>query len=511
MKRIISVLVCVIFMLVSTGNLGVAQQQPVTLKVGTFDNWYTPKSYALNLPVWQEVEKRLNIKIQWEVAPATQWRQIITTRFAAGKDLPEIVGGFFDVMQYAQAGLIIPLNDLIDKYAPNIRAYFKEHPEIKKLLTAPDGKIYHLSSVIGKLGGAHGFIIRQDWLDVLGLKQPQTLDDWYKVLKAFKENDPNRNGKRDEIPFCVEYGGRHLAGVFSWAYGLHGFYSNYFWPDKSGKVVYEVMDPKFKELLTMLNKWYKEGLIDPEFATMSYDKFITRLTSNNVGAFNRFVHWIDMLQATMRRKYPKVDWRGTTPPQGPYGDRLMERYGPISGVFVITRDCKNPEAAIKLFDYIWASKEGHILMTFGIEGLSYTMKGGVPRVTNFVLKNPDGLGPWEAIRSIGAWPNLPYRQSDLFYQQVYSPKVVEAFKRCEKYLVDPFPGINMLPTKEESEILKAKWTDIDTYVSEMRDKFITGQESLDNFDKFIAQLKAMGIEDVIKVYQARYDRFLKAK
>jgi putative aldouronate transport system substrate-binding protein len=187
------------------------------------------------------VEKRTGVKIVWEVLPREQFGDAMRLKLSKGTDLPDI---FYildsDPVKLAGKGTILPLDELISNNAPNIAQFLRENPDIDKRLRLPDGKLYALASVV--TGAAYtdpyGLMIRKDWLDRLGLREPTTLDEWYAVLKAFKENVPNGNGLRDEIPLLPDLGLKGLK-LFGSAVGGHFFFSDGFYPDASGIVKYE--------------------------------------------------------------------------------------------------------------------------------------------------------------------------------------------------------------------------------------------------------------------------------
>lgn len=115
--------------------------------------------------------------------------------------LPDIVQGDKNrINESAVEGAFIPLDELIDQYAPNIKRVLEEHPEYVAGSAASDGKLYFIPNLYeGR--ASMGFYIRKDWLDRLGLSIPTTVDELYEVLKAFREQDPNGNGRKDEVPY----------------------------------------------------------------------------------------------------------------------------------------------------------------------------------------------------------------------------------------------------------------------------------------------------------------------
>lgn len=492
-----------------TLTLPIMGAETVTLTVGTFDNWYAPASYASNLPVFQEVEKRTGVKIKWEVGPVAQWGTQMQTRLAAGgDDLPDIISIPDDPMKQANAGNIIPMEELIAKYAPDITRLFNENPDVKSLSYAPDGHIYSLSTVVS--GSTYvnpcAFMIREDWLTKLGLAIPETTDQWYEVLKAFKTMDPNGNEKDDEIPFTSD--GFPSVGRFANAWGLHPSFSGYFYADNSGRMQCEFISDRFKEFLAWVKKLYDEKLIDPEFPSNDYEKVVTKINRNMVGTVNNFISNIPSYNSNLvKAGFTDAHYIGVIPPKGPFGDQFVEGYGPTSGNYAITKASKHPEIAIQWLDYIYAHPEGIDLCMFGVNGKSYTVDNGQKKMTDFVLKNPDGLGPWEALRSLGAWPNVPYVQTEEAYRALFAeyPDILKASEISKPFIKPQRPAT--LATLEEAEQINALSADLNTYRDEMILKFILGKESLDKYDQYVKKLKDMGVDQLTEIYQKQWDRY----
>lgn len=470
------------------------------------DNWYTPASYTQNLPVWGEIEKRTGIKIKFEVMPAGQYNEAMQTRIAAGSNLPDIFAvpplSNGDVVKYAEEGVILPLSELIEENAPNIKAVFEKYPVVKKNQTTPDGEIYSLAEVFveGNEVAPKSWIIRKDWLDKLNLEIPETIDDWYNVLKAFKEQDPNGNGVADEIPLTVAYSDNYsyFASGFGLTAGVGPFYA-----DKEGKVHSLYQSEEYKELLAFLRKLYEEGLMDPQYATEDEAKVDAMVSKQLVGVSPHFLGVDERWSSLTGGEYVIVK-----PPKGPNGEepKLIKRK-PTGIRFAISKDCKDPVAAIRWIDYIWASDEGQILTHFGIEGQSFEFDDeGRPKFTEWVTNNPDGLDIASALRSLGAFPSLFDYQTKEFMSQQMSTKSMEACEPLIPLMEEPFPLI--LATNDEAEQLVMLQADMDTYISEMIQKFVMGIEPLEKYDEFLAQLESMGLSDVLLIKQMQYDRYM---
>jgi putative aldouronate transport system substrate-binding protein len=485
-------------------------KEPFVLTFATAENPHASSSYTSNLPAWQELEKRTGVTVKFEVAPSDQYNTTMQTRLAAGTDLPDLIRLPGDPIRYVNGGLIIPIDELIGKYAPNIISLFKERPEVKKAMTAPNGRIYTLSAVVDarSMVNLNGLGMRKDWLETLGLEEPDTIEEWYNVLVAFKEQDPNDNSKKDEIPvIAINTNGLYKL---AWSYGLHLYLSEGWYPNEDGKIVYEWIEPRMKDWLQEMNKWYETGLIDPDMNTQNRDKYTAKAIGDVAGASvsdmtMQFPQWNER----MAKDYPHARWEGIVPPEGPYGDRIMEREQPTENThYAITKDCKNPEVVIKWLDYMYASRDGQILMgNFGLEGLSYEMVDGEPRFTDFILKHELGSGLAQNVLGVnGNFPRILMREmiEQRFLQ--YEGEVAQSNKATQ-YYVPSFPRV--LATKEETDSFIRIMADIDTYKDGMVIKFIQGKESLDKFDQYVKSVKNMGIDEAIAIKQAQYDRYMR--
>ncbi|MCM3747869.1 extracellular solute-binding protein [Paenibacillus pasadenensis] len=483
----------------------------VTLTVAAPDNPYAAASLAQNLPVWQEIEKATGVKIKWDVVPGSQFQTAMQTRLASGTNLPDVILSTFDLYKYSKDGLLLQLDDLIAKYGENAVKVFEAKPLLPALMKTPEGNTFHLSGTRDDevAAGPYGWLIRKDWLDQLGLAEPVTVDDWYSVLKAFKEKDPNGNGKQDEIPM-TNYNG--VTQLYNWgnAWGLHLRTSDGFYPDANGKIQYEWLDPKAKEMVVFLNKLVKEGLLDMEFAVNKKDQMTSKIIRSLSGATLAWQEsntlWTNKLREAGQ---PKAQWVMTTPPGGPNGYKgHIEKTGVVNGYAVINKKSPNAEAAFRWLDYVIYNEENMKRMTLGVEGKTYEMKDGQPVMTDFVTQNPDGLGAVEVIRSVGGW-QLFSQASKLDYIAKLKQTdeiLAERAKLVQPYLV-PTAEFAM-PTEDEFTKINRKLTDITTYKDEMVAKFILGQEPIDKWDQFTKQIQAIGIDEVVAIRQSQYDRLM---
>lgn len=217
------------------------------------------------LPVFQELEEKTNIHINWDIC-RSGWEEKKATMLASG-DLPDAFfgSGIEDADITANLDYFVPLEDLIDQYAPNIKNVFEKDPITEKMSTFPDGHIYGLPQRMPLRPTSNDTLgINKTWLDKLGLEVPTTLDEFYDVCMAFKTQDPNGNGIADEIPFNFAnfddarwFTARTLLGAWGDMYDMTFNYLSV----RDDAVSYMPTLDSYRELVIFLNRMYQDGLI----------------------------------------------------------------------------------------------------------------------------------------------------------------------------------------------------------------------------------------------------------
>ena len=342
-----------------------------------------------------------------------------------------------------------------------------------------------------------------DALEKLGIESPVTLEDWENYWHLVKTTDLNGNGTNDEIPFSSY----NMDGLrnFCTAFGcLDDFYTD---PDDGGKVHYGPIDPKYKKAVTWMHDMYEKGYIDPEIITMDYASFVPKLAQNAVASFYGPLGGMLAAQnATMPASFPGFHVEATVPPKG---DAQIHSYidqePRAVAAATITASCKNVDRVVALLDYMY-SEEGTLLINMGIEGTHYTMENGKPIFTDYVMKNPDGLSPKNAIGTFTfAQSSGPFILSQDEVTQLDDDSVNRAKQDCiipfleesKKYVI---PGSTSF-SSEDDAVRRAVMADVDTYVDEMIIKFVSGREPLSNWDTYVEKVNGMGIAEVIDIYQ----------
>jgi putative aldouronate transport system substrate-binding protein len=394
---------------------------------------------------------------------------------------------------------------VFEKYCPNLMKYLAEHPEVDKMIRTDEGSYYVFPFLRGDrvLQTSVGPIVRADWLKDFGMEPPVTLDDWYTYLTKAKEE------KGATAPYThIDWLLNELP--FAYAYGLRLD----FFLDEVGKVQYGPYTPQYKDFLALMNKWYTEKLIDPDIATMTQTDILSaKVTNGSAAALHGYAgSSIGTYMNVMKDTDPNYSLIGTMYPVLNAGD--APKMGHVENAYTgtaaaaITTSCQNVEAAARLLDYMY-SEEGMMYYNFGVEGVSYTMVDGQPVYTDLILKNPEGRSVAEAMSANirGSYNGPGVQDVRYIWQFLQLPQQVDAYKNwaktdADKYLLPPISA-----TPEESTELAAIMSEVDAYFKEMYYKFMFGTESLDNFDTYMENLKALGIERALEIKEAGLARY----
>ncbi|AIV73737.1 bacterial extracellular solute-binding family protein (plasmid) [Burkholderia pseudomallei] len=495
-------------------------KQPLSLSYWVPMNPQAPaviKSYA-EMDAYKLLAERTGVSVSFTHPPQGAELERLNLMVASGK-YPDVIE--YDWFRYPGGPgkaladkAIVPLNDLIKKYAPNLQAILDKYPEVRRQVSTEDGTIYvfpllRLDPVVRTFWGPQ---IRADWLAKLGLKAPTTIGEWHTVLTAFKTRNPN--GEGNVIPYSTNQVDGNEKSAPGLPYGLWPFMSAYGLAPEfyqvGGKVRYSPAEPAYKDFLATMQQWYREGLIDPDYVSQRETALDAKVLKNEVGA------WAGYNGAQLGRftnlakgKIAGFQVAGVPFPAGANGKRYTT-WPTASQIFsgygaaISSRD-RHVVETVKFLDYGY-SKEGGLALNFGREGVSYTMVNGVPRFTDSVLKNPK-LSIAEAILRNARPQGGPFVQDPNYFLQFYPLKEqTEALHTWATASTDLLlPPITVNPA--DARAFNAKMAEISTYVAEMTTKFITGRAPMSEFDAYRATLDKLGMRDAIAMMQTALDRY----
>lgn len=418
--------------------------------------------------------------------------------------LPDIIAySKTDLDKAGIDGALIPLEDYLEEYAPNIHKVFQEHPEYMNESKASDGHLYYIPNIVPE-GPGELWIVRQDWLDKLGLQAPTNVEEFYNVLKAFRDGDPNGNGIKDEIPYLEKTKRiNELLPLFGVSYKNWEI-------DENGKIYNPRFTEEFRYAISEIAKWYKEGLIDPEIYTRSNCR--EELFGNNLGGIT--FEWPASTLAfneTAKDTNPGINLQYILPPADINGVvQSFSANNPVSSTgWGISKDNKHVAETLKFFDFFY-TEAGINLMAYGIEGEHHIVNAdGSIEYTDTVKNFPSGVPDYMASVIGGYLTNAGTIRPEAANMASMAPIAREGylFYKENVKLVPPWPTLAL--TNEENQILVAK--DIETHINETVQNWVMGNTELNDetWNAYLKRLKDLGAEDVQKVYQAAYDRQFK--
>lgn len=458
---------------------------------------------------FQMIAEKAGVNLEFKHPMVGQQNEEFNVMIASG-ELPDIVcyewAGYSGGPDKAiDDGLIISLDEYLEQgKLPNYKKALEENG-VYELVKTYNGHIPGFYGIKTEEANAcYGPTIRKDWLDKLGLEVPTTIDEWEEVLIAFRDGDPNGNGEKDEIPLTTV---PNFYGAFGMTY--ENFYMN-----PEGEFTFTNMGPRYKEFLETMNRWYEEGLINPEYPTMDTKTRDAYLTGDISGAYVGYTGSQYGSYIAARKDDPEYKLVGTPWPKGKDGIAWTPQLGfkrtVTTACAAISAKSKNIDEALKLLDSFY-SEENYELLNWGIEGETYTKDAdGTKHFKEEILHNSEGKAPIAAlaeyaIPSIGWYPRVfdgeAYTELTLPYQEMKEAAELWCSGNTDLLNIGSF----VISDEENKEMLKI-CSSLQTYCSEMNQKFITGQEPLSNYAAYEQKLKELGIDRLIEIYKGAYDK-----
>lgn len=473
--------------------------------------------------IFQRLQEKTNVKIKWTCYVQDQFADKKNLALAQAKNLPD--GLFnadmsdYDLLRYAKQGVIIPLEQLIDNYMPNLKKVLDENPEYRTLITADDGHIYGFPW-IEQLGSGKEAIqsvgsmpfINKKWLDELELDVPKTTEELEQALIAFKENDMAGNGQTIPMSFILNDGNEDigtLLGAFGEGYGdipEHLSVSN----DK--KVVYTAAQEGYKEGLKWLNQLSKEGLIDPEVYTQDWSTYVSK---GKAGRYGLCFTW------DCANIVPDMEDYVPLPAlTGPEGTKNVPRAkgsdtsGLGRGRAVLTSNCKDTALAAAWIDQMYEPQQSaqNNWGTYGEEG-----KANIFEMTeDGMLKHLDlnGESPVE-VRNAQCVAG-PLAVLDSYYDKyVTCPddaqyrldwiKNIYVSDMNQEYV---YPNIFM--SQEDLDKITPYTTDLNKYVKQMKADFIMNGKIDETWDAYLKKLEGYGLSNYLEIMQKNLEHYFKS-
>ncbi len=416
----------------------------------------------------------------------------------------------------AKEGVLTILDDYIrpDGPAADLWQYLQDNPAVDREIKTDDGSYYCFPFVRGDkyLQTTSGPMYRADIFEKAGYTGSlDTIEDWTAALTAVKEYGVQKPLAFQDVNYMMNFG-----------MGAYGIRSGMYLDDKTKEVKHGAAEEGYKQWIMQMNDWMNAGLLDSEVMTKigrsTLDsQILTGVTAATYGMGGGYMGTYLTTAASDTATYGEdFDIRAANFPVLNKGDVVKYSGGSYNYATgskahaVITEDCKVPELAAKLLNFNYSEK-GHRMINFGKEGVSYTMVNNIPTYTDEIMKNPNGLTVAVAMAHWGRGNmNGPFVQDPNYIVQYYQTEQQKEALSIWNDETDNqgtlIPPITL--TEEESKRYTNLNSQIDTYITEQRTKFITGEADVEaEWDNYISTLKSLGIDEMISIYQGAVDRY----
>lgn len=463
------------------------------------------------------VKKKFDIEIDFISASREAMKETLNLKIASG-DIPDWwkEPSFLDYDKFLQQEVAAEIpQQLIEEHMPNYMKWLKSFlGDDPFQYVRRDEKIYGLP-VIWDIGmDGIGLAFRKDWLNNVGItKTPETLEEMEAALTKFRNEDPDQNGKKDT--YGITSAGSNIQSMFSSVFGAFDVYPDIF-REKDGKVVRGEIEPGAKQALEVLNRWYKNELIDPEFVVNKGENVEDKMLTDKIGAIEYYwwtflpgaaflggEQWYDKLKA----KHDNFEFEIVGGVKGPDGNYGISQYNPAfaSGVMFGKQLNDDQEKLIKYLQVFEATQfdpETYETLNFGVKGThwNYDDKGIVAFIAPYTDEQERKKAGITGYSMAGSFNNYDFQTAYTSEQDLRQlAKDTRASMTRNIDILAPFSK----PVYNEVQDKLKQYT-LQTFID-----FITGRKSLNEFDDFVAEWKKNGGDKMMEEAQQVYDQNLK--
>lgn len=459
--------------------------------------------------------EKFNVKINPIFIEPSKWDDLLNIKLASN-EIPDVWPSLSvdRMIRYQSQGLLAEVpRDVISKYAPNIdKAINRDAPDGWEVSTY-QGKNYGIPYLNAGYMYRDAIAWRTDWLENVGItKIPDTIQEWEDALLKFRNNDPDKNGKKDTYGCSLSI----LAPVTASFGPMVSMWWDAAWSEENGTVSYDAVNPKMKDSLALLARWYKMEILDPEFVTGEnkggYWAVSTDFVNGRIGlsAMGSCYHWDKKKVASdgtvlinsgaqeeeFLKKFPNGKYDFGNPPLGTDGKtRGMTINGIVPGssyIFSVNLNSEKDKLGklLQMFDWVEADPQNWVKNMYGEEGVQYNVKNvDGYKILERVVKKDDQLFKRD-MDSVGQF----FIQADVENYKLAFPVANEYYTKNGFTQYGKVSILNKLVMPSYSKVM----TDLSKLMTEAYVNIITGKKPVDSFDDFVAQWKAAGGEQLLK-------------
>ncbi|MBE6904383.1 MAG: extracellular solute-binding protein [Ruminococcaceae bacterium] len=471
----------------------------------------------------KEYEKKTNIKINWELFSTSDRNNKASLALMSGNppDVMCMIDGLSatDIITYGGQDMLVPIEDMLSQWAPNVKLALEQNSVAKKSVTTPDGHIYSvplIHSVDDHTIFPEKMYINKTWLENLVLPMPTTYSELLNVLRQFKNGDPNGNGQKDEIPIATSLFNVMLAGApqgLAWDWTTDRMYV-----DSNNKIGYFMATEAYRDSIKFYKTLYSEGLCDKNVlegkATVA-----GKARTGKVGVFTAVAGTTTLSEKELKNYTMLPALKSTADSKQTVWARQREKIYPFA--FVITASAlkdKNKskvEAALRWVDYFFTT-EGYVFEQYGSasSGFYKKLSNGkleiLPKKTDsdrYKIAPGYVLPSWYTLAAKNVWAEKDaskMTEADKFFRDIDEGMSNSLYRPLIQSKFIP----HLFFTKVQSAKLNTLADPIHSYAYNTGLAFVKGDMNIDTgWNDYLAELKRLGVEEFVSIYQSAYNSY----
>lgn len=476
----------------------------------------TPNDMSL---IYQKFEEVFNVHIEFDMVNMQDATTVFQLMIASG-DYDDIINdalNYYDTPDQAwEDGLAVDILEYED-CVPNFMAIMDSYPDVKAELLTLEGRLLSFPNLKMPFETVSdgGFLIRQDWLDAVGMDVPQTYDQMHDAMAAFQ----SEFGATD--PYIMPYQVLSPWGMMSAGYGIsaNADANNFYLNLETDKVELATISEGYYDFLSMFRDWYDEGLINHDFTSQMANLPDQSIISNEMaGIWFSDVSYISTYQSLLESVNPNAELNlmpqpgideartGYLASQGSMADR---------GGFSVSESCEDIELAMKWCD-LWYSIDLYQFINYGYEGETFEYgEDGEPVLGGIIVNNDLGLPSLRMANGVYLCTSGGFMYDRHKFDMEYNELQIRAYTEWISEADDPstckFSGLpaGTQLTADEADTVSTCMADIVTHVSEMALKFVTGVEPLteERYAQYVADIEGMRLQDALDAMESAYARY----
>lgn len=498
------------------------------------------------LAMVQKWAEDTGVEFDWQSIPNEGAQEKINLMLASGEDLPDAFWNFGDgksgniVVQYVDQDIFLPTEGLINDYMPNLKKILDDNPNYRAEITAPNGHTYgfpYIEEMYGLVLTGGPLLINKTWLDQVGKEVPTTVDEWVDCLKAFRDGgDLNGNGEADEIPMATWFSVKDSFGSYNMFYrftGAFGCADSYCGGNSyadhlrliDGKVTFTAMDEAFRKTAEFFNMLYNENLIwNGSFEADESASYKTSLIKEDVARIGCFGTWTDQEITNLDVHDEYVPLPRLEGEAGKIG--FLNNYSELqdSSDTAITTTCKFPHVIARFVDYMVGDPAISVQSNWGAEGYNYKLD------ENGILRTPlDEQGRYVAQQEGADYADFGKARTNSTTARGSMIVLDEYYETVAGYAYDAVQLLEWQKVNGKDEVMAeydaiprvmmtvdelTRLAQIQKTVSDLVERYVnqwvTGGVTDDNWNSYLSELEAAGVNDIVSIYQTAVDRSMKS-